>query len=201
MPYAAMDQITDATASATVQIRTLSRPFSVGFGVLAAGMLALTIIVISAALFYDGPHLRLSNDHVNLMVKTELTDELLASSIAFGDIPLKGRLVGIFTLGILQWGALVMIFLGARRLFRLYEQGVVFAAANVECIRQIGFWLILWGVAPAIGHQITLLAGVHDEGWLRASSMAGVILGGLLFVIARVMNLGREIELDRASIV
>lgn len=188
-------------SSALDEIRSLSRPFAALFGFLFLAMLTVCIASIAAALFYGGPSLRMTPDHTSLLIIPDLTEQVLASTTAIGDMPLKTRLVGIVSLGILQWGSLTMIFFQFRELFRLYERGVVFAAANVACIRRLGFWLIVWGIAPTIGHQLCELASVYDEGWLRASSIAAVVLGGLLYVIGRVMNLGREIELERASFV
>ena len=74
----------------------------------------------------------------------------------------------------------------------------MFAPENVTCIRHLAVWLIVWGAAPAISHQIATLNGLMDQGWLKASSLGGIFLGGFLFVLAKVIDLGREIENDRA---
>jgi Protein of unknown function (DUF2975) len=188
-------------SSAIDEIRSLSRPFATLFGFLFLSMLTVCVAFILAALFYSGASLRMTPDHTQLLIMPDLTEQVLASTIAIADMPLKTRLVGIVSLGMLQLGSLTMIFFQFRALFRLYERGIVFATDNVACIRRIGFWLIVWGAAPTIGHQLCELTGVYDEGWLRASSIAAVVLGGLLYVIGRVMNLGREIELERASFI
>lgn len=191
------------SSSALDEIRSLSRPFATLFGLLFYAMACIALFAILATLFYSGQSLRISPDHtmISIVAPSQLSAEILAKSVAVADLPLQTRLVGIVTLGLLQWGSLTMIFCHFRELFRLYERGVVFAEANVVRIRWLGFWLIVWGVAPTVGHQICEIAGVHDEGWFRLSSVAAVVLGGLLYVIGRVVALGREIEQDRASFV
>jgi hypothetical protein len=200
MPHA-VSLTSSPMSSAVDEIRSLSRPFALLFGFLFFAMLLVCVCLTLAALFYSGESLRMTPEHTRLDIMPELTAQELATTVAVGDMPLTTRLVGIVSLGILQWGSLTMIFFQFRELFRLYEKGIVFADVNVACIRRLGFWLIVWGIAPTIGHQLCELTGVYDEGWLRASSMAAVVLGGLLYVIGRVMNLGREIEQERASFV
>jgi len=192
-----------APSSALDEIRSLSKPFAFLFGLLFYAMALITLSAILATLFYSGQSLRISPDHtmISIVAPARITAEVLANSIAIADLPLQTRLVGIVTLGILQWGSLTMLFFHFRELFRLYERGVVFAPANVVRIRRLGFWLIVWGLTPTLGHQICEITGVHDEGWLRLSSVAAVVLGGLLYVVGRVVDLGREIEQDRASFV
>jgi hypothetical protein len=183
------------------QIRRLSRPFSILFSGLLLSMATIWLVMFTATLFYDGPHVRLSNDFTLLMFTAELTEKVLDSTIALSDIPIKSRLVGIFTLGILQWGSLMIIFFQFRELFRLYGDGLVFEHANIVCIRRIGIWLMIWGIAPTIGHQVATLFSVHDEGWFRFSSVAAIIFGGILQVMARVMKLGREMQLEQARFI
>ena len=205
MPHA-VSVSPDFSNSALERIRSLSRPFRMLFSGLFIGFVCICVCLVLATLLYNGPHFRLSNDLVqqgqgHMLFVAEPTEEVLTTSVAIGDVPMKKRLVGIVSLGILQWGSLIMIFLHFRELFRLYERGLVFSHANVVCIRRIGFWLILWGLAPTVGHQLTVWVGVNDTGWFRMSSVAGVVLGGLLYVIARVMNLGRVIEQEKARFV
>jgi len=190
-------------SSALDEIRSLSRPFAYLFGFLFCAMALIAICAMLTTLFYSGQAFRISPDHtvISIVGPSQLTPDVLANSVAVSDLPLQARLLGVVTLGILQWGSLTMIFFHFRALFRLYERGVVFADANVLRIRWLGFWLIVWGLAPTVGHQLCEIAGVHDEGWFRLSSVAAVVLGGLLYVIGRVVDLGREIEQDRASFV
>jgi hypothetical protein len=207
MPHA-VPVTTSPPSSALDEIRALSRPFAALFGFLFFTMAVAAICLIIATIFYTGPSFRFSVDSVSadrkelsIVAPQNLTEQVLATSVAISDLPLKTRLVGIVSIGTLQWGSLTMIFFYFRSLFRLYERGVVFAQSNVVQIRWLGFWLIAWGFAPAVGHQLCQIIGVHDEGWFRLSSVVAIVVGGLLYVIGRVVNLGREIEQDRASFV
>ena len=70
-------------------------------------------------------------------------------------------------------------------LFRLYGQGILFAAKNVNYIRFLGYWLMLDWV---IDYQMQ--ATLHD----MALSMTPVFVGLLIIFVAWIMDEGRKIQ-------
>jgi hypothetical protein len=104
--------------------------------------------------------------------------------------------------GLLHAAPMVLLFWNLRRLFGLYAKGVVFASDNARSLKHIGACLIVIAVAPWLGH--TVLDSLHlaiDKAWMHGSSIQELILGAIVYVIAQVMQLGRELEDERSQIV
>jgi hypothetical protein len=70
----------------------------------------------------------------------------------------------------------------------------VFAQAPIQWMRRAGFFLIAFGLAPALVQPVVQAAGLMDRDWLHGHSIAAVLVGGALFVLAYVIALGRELE-------
>lgn len=104
--------------------------------------------------------------------------------------------------GLLNAAPLVVLFWSLHRLFAAYARGVVFAPENARRIKHIGAALIVMAIAPWLGHAV--LSGLHlaiDQAWAHASSLEELVLGAIVYVIAQVMQLGREIEEERSQFV
>jgi hypothetical protein len=82
------------------------------------------------------------------------------------------------------------------RLFGLYSRGIVFAENNIRHIKWFGIWL----VAAAISANVSGPLFVRVTGGLTqstANAALTVIFGAMIYVIAHVMELGREADLER----
>lgn len=92
----------------------------------------------------------------------------------------------------------IFILFHLRRLFRLYAEGAVLTPANARHLKSIGLGLILYAFAPFVANRLIMFVGVtNDPVWFHLDEVMAFLLGALLFVIADVMEFGREIELDR----
>ena len=71
------------------------------------------------------------------------------------------------------------------RLFRLYGRGILFSAKNVNCIRFLGWWLIIDWV---IDYQM--------QGLLRDMDLSTTpaIVGLMIIFVAWIMDEGRKIQ-------
>ena len=104
--------------------------------------------------------------------------------------------------GLINFMPPLAIFWSLRRLFGLYARGVVFSRDNARCIQWIGVALVVKAVAP--GLAVLFLTSLHmaiDHQWAHASSLQELILGGVVYVIAQVMQVGHEIEEDRSQFI
>ena len=124
-----------------------------------------------------------------------------AGYLAVAGLPLLQRLahLAVAPLVILP---LLMIFWNLHRLFRLYARGVVFAEANARLIKHIGVWLVLNALAPLA--TTNLLAALHmriDHAWFHADTIPKIVLGGVVYVIGMVMEVGRQIEEEQGQFV
>ena len=103
-------------------------------------------------------------------------------------------------IAIVREGPKLAILLNQAALFRLYAQGAVFQPANARRLRDTGAWLVADALSPLLCHLAPAAAGLEvDHRWAHLGSMQEAVLGVLLFVIAAVMTLGREIEDDRGE--
>lgn len=117
------------------------------------------------------------------------------------DFTLSYRLAGLFAL-IAQYGPAVMVMHHLRGLFRLYAQGIVFAEGNARAFKRMGQWLIAYAVTPFLSVNLLILLDLAvDRAWFHNAELYALGLGAILFVIAEVMEAGREIEQERDEFV
>ncbi len=96
----------------------------------------------------------------------------------------------------------ILLFWYLRALFRLYGQGKVFSARNAAVIKAIGICLVADAAAPFLCHLALSATGYEiDKMWAHMAAVQELVLGAVVFVIALVMQAGREIEEDREGFI
>ena len=169
---------------------------AVGVGLLASAMILDFIVPYAGNAFTVGPKGGLISLHVPWG-----HPRLPPGYIAPADMPVIQRLAHV-PVGLLNAVPMIALFWSLRRLFGLYARGVVFAPDNARSLKRIGVALIVIAVAPWLGHAF--LNSLHlaiDQVWMHGSSLQELILGAIVYVIAQVMQLGREIEEERSQFV
>ena len=94
-------------------------------------------------------------------------------------------------------------------LFKLYENGIIFAAENVKYFRRLGYALMAWVMANALFTPLISLVitfgnppgervVVAEFGVLDASILA---IGSVVLLVSWVMNEGRKLEDEQAHTV
>ena len=87
---------------------------------------------------FTGTCVVIMHEHRNhLIMRLENTFALTAAGFVVALSMTLAASLAEANLGLLQWGSLAMILFYCRNLFRLYEQGDVFAPENVACRRPI----------------------------------------------------------------
>jgi hypothetical protein len=195
LPAVAADPESDRPEQRAIRVR--SRLFAALFTTALALALVFTLILCAAVLFYDGPLLAFGPGGVWIApTPGEAAHLSPLTAFSFGQ-----RLTGVFALMMLT-GPAIFIFLHLRSLFQLYAKGVVFAQVNAHHIKATGTGLIAYAMAPFLANRAIWLAGVTlDPVWFHFDEVQALVLGGLLFVIAGVMQLGCEIEQERDGFV
>jgi hypothetical protein len=179
------------------RIQARSRFFAVLFAGLLWLLIGATAALVLAALFYSGSHVFVGPEGVTIT----LGNGQPAGTTPLASLAARFRIGGAMAL-IAQMGPAILVLANLRGLFRLYAAGTVFARENANHIKQIGLWLIVYAVAPFLSVQcLTLLDCVVDRAWFHLVEVQALVLGGILLVIAQVMEAGREIELDRNGFV
>lgn len=181
------------------RIRRLSVPLQWVFMALAGLVMAVLVGAILTALFYEGPRVQVRPGGLQIFIEAEAPQLVPGwSTLASMPVSRKIALAGSATL-MLTPAVAILWLLG--RLFGLFRQGVVMAAANARCVGLIAVWLIAYAVAPTLGHLLVTAAGFDDEGWLRLDSLQALALGLVLFVVARVLHWGAEVSDDASRFV
>ena len=160
---------------------------------------AITGLFVLGALFYSGQNVLVNAEGVDIILGAAPT--VPADAISLGQMATRLRIGGAFAL-IVQYGPAILVLANLRGLFRLYAAGTVFARENADHIKRMGQWLIVYAVAPFVSVQLLILVDCAvDRAWFHMVEVQALVLGGILLVIAQVMEAGREIEQDRDGFV
>ena len=181
-----------------VRIQLASRVLAVLFAALTGLFGAFVVALVAFALFWPAPGGLYAGPHDFLVLPRGVAP---LGYVAFRSLGLAQQLAYI-GVHLIRSAPALLIFWSLKRLFGLYAGGVVFARENAALIKRIGFWLAIDAVAPFACHLF--LAATHwevDHNWLQFAGLQELILGGVVFVIALVMEAGREIEEDRGQFV
>ena len=109
-------------------------------------------------------------------------------------IPTSVSIYGIYTL---------------RKLFTLYQQGIVFAEDNVNCFRKLGFTLIIWVVANLLFTPLMSIVLTYNNlpgersvtVGIGSSDLATLITGAIVVTISWVMSEASKLEDEQAHTV
>ena len=181
------------------RIQARSRIFAGLFTGLLWLVTAVTVLLVLGALFYRGDHVLVSASGVDISLGA--APAVPADALSLGQMATRLRIGGVVAL-LMQFGPAILVLANLRGLFRLYAAGTVFAGENARYIKRIGQWLVVYAVAPFISVQLLILADCAvDRAWFHMVEIQALVLGGILLVIAQVMEAGREIEQDRNGFV
>jgi hypothetical protein len=97
-------------------------------------------------------------------------------------------------------GSRLLLLLNLRWLFALYARGTFFAAENSKRIRHAAIWLVVAALAANVcDHVFMRVTGVLPRS--IANVAMAVFFGVTLYLIAYVMELAREADLERKEFV
>ena len=165
------------------RIKRISGKFRWLFTVL---IICIPILTLLFWLFFND----LPNEFINkfpFVFTRPLPLSILFLAFIVSLIPTSVAIYGIFTL---------------RKLFTLYEQGVVFSATNINCIRKLGYSLIAWVIAnliylPLISVVLTRnnLPGERSISiGIGATDLATLMIGAIVLIISWVMSEASKLE-------
>jgi hypothetical protein len=189
-------------SAALRRMRLVSRGLEILFLILAVGLgLVATAVIFDFVVPYAPKLISLGPSGGLLTIGPPQAHPLPAHYVAVGDLPVVQRLAHV-PVGLLHAVPMFLLFWNLRRLFGLYAKGVVFAPDNARSLKHVGAALIVIALAPWLGH--TFLNSLHlaiDQAWMHGSSIQELILGAIVYVIAQVMQLGRELEDEQRQFV
>jgi hypothetical protein len=103
----------------------------------------------------------------------------------------------------------LLIYLSLFKLFGLYQQGLVFTAANIQCIKNIGTVLLAWVVLkllyPLVVTLILRFSGASDTLALYMSlgsdELRLLLIGLIIYVIAWIMNEATSLHQEQELVI
>ncbi len=179
------------------RVRFCSRLAAFGFLLLAILFAALVTALLGSMFLWRGGMVGLGPQGGLI----DVSGRMAKGYTALGDLPLAEKLTYLLV-AVVREGPKLAILLNQAHLFGLYARGQVFAPANAARLRDTGAWLVVDGVSPLLCHLALAATGLEvDRRWAHLGSLQEAVLGLLLFVVAAVMTLGREIEDDSRGFV
>lgn len=186
-----------AVAPSFSRIRAASRGFELLFAGLFVFFILLAIFSLWILLFYQGDIITIGPR--GGMITT--TGHPPPDFIPFRDFRLDQKLAYVPDV-IVRALPSIFLFWNLRQLFRLYSQGQVFTARNARLIQGVGVCLVADAALPFLCHLVLSATGYEiDKMWAHMAAIQELVLGAVVFVIALVMQAGREIEEDREGFV
>ncbi len=180
------------------RIRAASRVLAALFSVLLAAD-ALFVLGLMLAFFIPALGRHVGIGPVGMLLSFGV--ELPHPYVAVHTLSLIRRLAHV-AMGVLALSPALLIFWNLRRLFGLYGQGRVFARENAVHIKWIGVWLAADALAPFVVHlALNALHLAIDQHWMHLYSLQELVLGGVVYVIALVMEQGHAIEEEQGQFV
>ncbi len=87
-----------------------------------------------------------------------------------------------------------------RQLFALYARGETFAAANIRHLKRFALWLVASGIMVNVAdHLFPTITGQPTHGFANAAM--AVVYGAMTWVVAHVMDLGRQADVERKEFI
>ena len=107
-------------------------------------------------------------------------------------------LVIIYLLAAIKPAAYLPVLGYLYRLFGLYQQGIVFSAENIACIRKIGYSLMAIDLVVIIQGALTgpvlSVLGVTERYFTLSLGSSFLIVGLFIVLVSHVMEMGRELQ-------
>jgi hypothetical protein len=185
-------------ARALARIRMLSRPIGLLLTVAFAAAVVLPGIQIPAILFLPA-HAASVPSFLSFEGWTVGLGIGAGGGIPLGTLSLAQRWA-VAGLAGLCGACIALTLFQLRSLFVLYSSGVIFGSDNIRRIKLFGMWLVVAAIAGNVSGRLFMWV-THTTVLNTANAALTVVLGAMIYVIAHVMELGREADLERKDFI
>lgn len=182
------------------QVRQLSRPFMILLSIALGVFVLVQVGEIIAILFFHGGDafhaaVGFSADGIGLSIwSKDQPPGVALESLSFG----QRSALALLAAPCAASGVLALFHL--RQLFALYSGGEVFAEGAIRHIKRFGLWLALSGILVNVAdHLFPTITGHPAQGF--ANAVMAIVYGGMTWVVARVMELGRQADVERREFI
>ena len=123
------------------------------------------------------------------------------------DLPVLKLILG-FLISLIPLSATLYGAINLKRLFSLYEKGIVFSEQNVSCFRHIGYALVCWVVANFADTMLISLVLNYEKPYgsrviaqFGSTDMIFMMMGAVILLISWVMKEAVALEDEHAHTV
>lgn len=191
-----------AQARALQRIRTVSKPIKILISITFAVTVVFPIFQIFVVLFLAhqlGSFAFVSLTSAGVGLNFFDADQQLhlqrLALVPLDTLSIQQRLTVVALIGLCApCTALALNHL--RGLFVLYSRGIVFAESNIRHFKRFGMWLVVAAIAVNVAGRLFVWT-THAPFSGTSNPALMVLLGAIIYVIAYVMQLGREADLER----
>jgi Protein of unknown function (DUF2975) len=185
------------------RIRSMSRPLTVLLWI-AFGLIILVQVpeIVAILFFFHHPdslraYVSFTDAGISLTIAGPQTYEPALTPLDTIDFAHRAVLAACAALCA---ASCAMVLLQFRGLFSLYSRGIIFAQENAVRLKKAGVWFAV--AAITINLSGRLFVRVVDVPRIGTSNAAmAIVCGAMIYVIARVMELGREADLERKEFI
>ena len=181
-------------------VRRLSRPFLILLTIALGLVVLVQVPQILAILFFPGSdalHASVGSSESGIGLSIWGHDQppgVALDSLSFGQRSAVALLAALCA----TCSGLALFHL--RQLFALYSRGEVFTRGAVSHIKWFGLWLAVAGIVINVADRLfPVITGEPSHGFANAAM--GVVYGGMTWVVARVMELGRQADQERREFI
>jgi hypothetical protein len=182
------------------QVRRLSQPFKILLTIALGLFVLVQVGSVGTILFFHGGDafhaaVGASADGIGLSVwgKTQPPGVPL-DSLSFAQRSALALMAAVCS------ATVDLAIFNLRQLFALYSRGEVFARRNITHIKWFGLWLAGSGVLINVADRLfPMITGEPSHGF--ANALMAVVYGGMTWVVARVMELGRQADVERREFI
>jgi hypothetical protein len=135
---------------------------------------------------------------INSLPETLLNVNIHPAPLIPNELPIKLQIIGFIT-SLLPLSALIYGIANIRRLFSFYKEGVIFSFEHVSLFKNTAKALVLWVVLSMIyeSAKSVLFSAGNPPGsrvlkvGFSSAEITTLVVGGIVFIIAWVMDEGR----------
>jgi Protein of unknown function (DUF2975) len=141
---------------------------------------------------------------INYLPETLINVNIHPTPLIPHSLPIKLQIIG-FIISLLPLSALIYGIANIRKLFSFYKEGVIFSFEHVNLFKNTAKALVLWGISSIIyesAKSVIFSAGnppgsrVLKVG-LSSAEITTLVVGGIVFMIAWVMDEGRILNEEK----
>jgi hypothetical protein len=178
------------------RLLTQSRMLSAAFLALFCLVLLLDVLIVSAFLLRLSAHAGMSG--ASFVIDPDVLPPYVTP---IGRYSVPQSLLISLLLGLRLFPGLLILW-HLRSLFRLYGQGQLFGVRSTAQIRRIAIALLAYAAVPVVTHLALFWALISPRAFRwEIRQLDALVVGLVLFTVARVMQAAHAIERDRDGFV